>query len=203
MVNFVIEYKLLIYYIKGMQLYYEGVFIVCMYMVLGFILFFLQGFFLFFFYGIGLLLVSQEYLVLEDGFFIFRQDIMCFVLFDFMFDEVLVMGLLFCIVKFFSLFIYFIECLRVNLGLFVVIIGILVDFFFLGYLDVLVFLVCFVNLCIQLIVIVYVVGFFYLEIVDLNGFYCFICVYCKLVCFLLFLIVQVFIVYVQLFNYII
>lgn len=40
------------------------------------------------------------------------------------------------------------------------------------------------------------IGFFYLEIVGYNGLYYFIDVYCRLVCFLLFLIVRVFIVYV-------
>lgn len=121
---------------------------------------------------------------------------MCFVLFDFIDYDVLVMGLLFFIVRFFRFFICIIKSLRVNLILFVVIFGILVDFFFLGYLDVLVFLVCFLLLCIYNRICVYVCGFFYLEILDLKGYYYLIWVYCKLLCFLLFLIVKVFIVYV-------
>lgn len=40
------------------------------------------------------------------------------------------------------------------------------------------------------------IGFFYLDIVGYNGLYYFIDVFCRLVCFLLFLIVRVFIVYV-------
>ena len=75
--------KSLTHYTKGTQSPHEGAPTACTYTVSGSISLPSQGFFSPFPHGTGSLSVSQEYLALEDGPPIFRQDVTCPALLDF------------------------------------------------------------------------------------------------------------------------
>lgn len=83
MVNLATEYKSLTHYTKGTQSPHEEAPTACTYTVSGSISLPSQGFFSPFPHGTGSLSVSQEYLALEDGPPIFRQDNTCPALLDF------------------------------------------------------------------------------------------------------------------------
>ena len=83
MVNLATEYKSLTHYTKGTQSQDKPAPTACTYTVSGSISLPSQGFFSPFPHGTGSLSVSQEYLALEDGPPIFRQDVTCPVLLDF------------------------------------------------------------------------------------------------------------------------
>lgn len=76
-VNLATECKSLTHYTKGTQSHHEGAPTACMHAVSGSISLPSQGFFSPFPHGTGSLSVSQEYLALEDGPPIFRQDFTC------------------------------------------------------------------------------------------------------------------------------
>ena len=79
-VNLATENKSLTHYTKGTQSHHEGAPTACTYTVSGSISLPSQGFFSPFPHGTGSLSVSQEYLALEDGPPIFKQDFTCPVL---------------------------------------------------------------------------------------------------------------------------
>ena len=82
-VNLATEYKSLTHYTKGTQSRNKSAPTACMHTVSGSISLPSQGFFSPFPHGTGSLSVSQEYLALEDGPPIFRQDVTCPALLDF------------------------------------------------------------------------------------------------------------------------
>ncbi len=98
MVNLATEYKSLTHYTKGTQSHHEGAPTACTYTVSGSISLPSQGFFSPFPHGTGSLSVSQEYLALEDGPPIFRQDNTCPALLDFTEHASATTGLSPCIV---------------------------------------------------------------------------------------------------------
>ncbi len=80
MVNLATEYKSLTHYTKGTQSHNLYASTACTYTVSGSISLPLPGFFSPFPHGTSSLSISQEYLALEDGPPIFRQDTTCLAL---------------------------------------------------------------------------------------------------------------------------
>ena len=93
MVNLATKIKSLTHYTKGTQSQDKPAPTACTYTVSGSISLPSQGYFSPFPHGTGSLSVSQEYLALEDGPPIFRQDNTCPVLLDFTENAPLVTGL--------------------------------------------------------------------------------------------------------------
>lgn len=83
MVNLATESKSLTHYTKGTQSPHEGAPTACTHTVSGSISLPSPGFFSPFPHGTGSLSVGREYLALEDGPPMFRQDITCPALLDF------------------------------------------------------------------------------------------------------------------------
>src|SRR5690606_34942501 len=96
-VNLATECKSLTHYTKGTQSHHEGAPTACTYTVSGSISLPLQGFFSPFPHGTGSLSVSQEYLALEDGPPMFKQDTTCPVLLVFTVKALSCTGLSPCI----------------------------------------------------------------------------------------------------------
>ena len=139
-----------------------------------------QGFFSPFPHGTGSLSVSQEYLALEDGPPIFRQDITCPALLVFTDDDASVTGLSPFVAPLSRGFTYIINSLRANPISLAATFGISVDFSSSGYLDVSVPPVCLLLLCIHNRILTYVSGFPHSGIPDSKGYYYLIWAYRKL-----------------------
>ena len=105
----------------------------------------LQGFFSPFPHGTGSLSVGREYLALEGGPPMFRQNFTCSVLLDFTDKNISYTGLSPCIVRLSRLFYYIYISLRAAPRSLAATKGISVDFFSSGYLDVSVLRVSFLK----------------------------------------------------------
>ena len=118
---------------------------------------------------------------MEDGPPIFRQDITCPVLLDFMIKVFSYTGLSPTMAALSRAFVCLIKSLRANPISLAATFGISVDFSSSGYLDVSVPPVCLLLLCIHNKILTYVSGFPHSEIPDSNDFYCLIWAYRKLI----------------------